>query len=597
MPTATKPKTAVPPLTNSKYADMPFMTDIDVALTDQLLERGWVWQFAWNEPDGWHHTVARTGSDERRTATLAELRALADAPLLPSSNPIIGVDMVISIDAMVHGRWQPRTTIDDAKIDELAVSIQEQGLLNPPLVFVNGAGDYEVVGGHRRVMACRKIGLTTIPVRVLQGTAEQLHVATVIDNIQREDLSPAEEGAAFERLITELAISENELSKRLGKNRGYIQQRRAIAGAAPEVKAALASGTITTTHARAIALAAPKSHAIQRKALGTVTKRLTGGLRVDEETTRTLTEGFVQKATTKDLEALGWSMRVYPSSTVVWSAGDRPRHWTGAEMLEAVQTKRQPREAATDAGAPFTPAEMTRLDRWGYWADKFEPWVALAKRGEKSKYLTYTEARAFLADLYTAWEPMVERYAALGWTLTEGSHHGFEAKATAGAYRSLGWWTDVEEFLAKIESGAVATKNVPVPEYRQQCASCSKKVSKYEYWEDGYYCLPCLAQHKAEVAARKAAIRTAITEQLCCWIQDAPANALRMLLVNRGNSERLTGGRNVHGEEWARILRTADPDLLREALYDDLAYVVYRKRDEDYGFAPPQMEQVREVGA
>jgi len=301
------------------------------------------------------------------TLPLGELLGALDAHAralprpLPTTHSIplpagIPARFAAPLDLITPGRYQPRTQFDAAELDELAASIAEHGILNPLLVFASEAGKLELVAGERRLRAARQIGLAFVPVDVRSYTLRQVAEISGLDNIQRANLSAAEEGAYYNRLMAELGISENELSKRLGKNRAYIQQRRAIASAAPEVLAALASSELTFSQARAIAQAAPGQTKAQSQALTKVRELVKNGKRVTETDAKNAAEKIVLSKAKKDLEALGWQVAEPYGGFTIWAPSEKPRQWTGAEIIEAVATQRRPSSelppAAADAATP-----------------------------------------------------------------------------------------------------------------------------------------------------------------------------------------------------------------------------------------------------
>lgn len=636
-------------------ASLPEQTDLG-DLAARLEVAGWAWQSARKCKNGWHHLLVQQEMRNHKRLTTARVRELVgdvEAPRATEISPERATRMaraqarftaadraasqdddarrraaeidaklalkdgmrrgaplpprgaftrprgykereVVGIDLVVPGRWQPRTAFDEAGLQELADSIKASGLLNPPLVFCNEKGAFELIAGERRWRASKLAGLEFLPVQILEGTPEQLQAAALIDNIQRADLSPADEGAAYERLIKDLGISEAECARRTGKPRSYIQQRRAIANAAPEVKAAHADGTITLTHARTIALAAPGDHKAQKKALATIVKRLAGGVQISEGQAKSWAEDAVIKVHKKALEELGWKVSDGYGSSTVWSETERPRRWTGAEILEAVREGRRPATGEAPAGASLTSEEAQEARRFGLWTtDTYKPWVGIGAYGDAGRYLSADEVRAELAALEARLASMQQRYAAAGWTLSKGEFR-WEARAAEGAYRSLVSWSEIEGFIVELEAGKISGKGAKLTatnsESKQICVRCRKKVADYAWYEEGWHCKPCAAARQEEIAQAKAQIRTRLAEQLCCWLADAPANALRMLIASGRGLSRLY---DHHAPVYDVRLREAGEELLRETLLDLLVEVVYASGDRERGFAPPAVEELR----
>ena len=117
-----------------------------------------------------------------------------------------------------------RLEILPEKIDELADSIREIGLLSPVLLSVSGER-YEIVFGHRRFLACRRLGLEKITAQVVGYTPQQISVARATENLQREDLTPIEEGYTYSRLINDMEMPISEVSKKTGKSAGLVKRR------------------------------------------------------------------------------------------------------------------------------------------------------------------------------------------------------------------------------------------------------------------------------------------------------------------------------------------------------------------------------------
>lgn len=127
----------------------------------------------------------------------------------------------VMVQQIQPGRYQPRKYFDERALEELAGSIQSEGLLQP--IAVRQFGErYEIVAGERRWRAAQKAGLQQVPVMVCQMTDESAQALGLIENIQRENLNPIEEAEAFYRLIEELGLTHDEVAERVGKSRSSI---------------------------------------------------------------------------------------------------------------------------------------------------------------------------------------------------------------------------------------------------------------------------------------------------------------------------------------------------------------------------------------
>jgi len=146
---------------------------------------------------------------------------------------------------------QPRKKFDDEKLMQLSESIKEHGIVQP-IIVRKEENTYKIVAGERRWRAARLAGLTTVPVIVKELTNRQVMEMALIENIQREDLNPIEEAEAYERLLNEYNMTQEELSKSIGKNRSTIANIIRLLALGDKVKEYLINGEITSGHARAL---------------------------------------------------------------------------------------------------------------------------------------------------------------------------------------------------------------------------------------------------------------------------------------------------------------------------------------------------------
>lgn len=147
--------------------------------------------------------------------------------------------------------YQPRKNFEADAIEELKDSILQYGVLQPIIVRKAIKG-YEIVVGERRFRASKEGGLKTIPAVVRELTDEQMMELALLENLQREDLSPMEEAEAYERLIHELNIKQDELAKRLGKSRPHIANMVRLLSLPEKVRAMINSKELTMGHGRAL---------------------------------------------------------------------------------------------------------------------------------------------------------------------------------------------------------------------------------------------------------------------------------------------------------------------------------------------------------
>lgn len=158
----------------------------------------------------------------------------------------------IEIERIIPGKHQPRTDFDENSLKELARSIKQRGIIQPIVVSRVGDGTFRIIAGERRWRAARIAGVGKIPAIVKDvSSAEEIEIA-LIENIQREDLDPVETAQAFETLLKEFNITQEELSKRVGKDRATIANYLRILKLPEDIKKYLKNGTLTMGHAKAI---------------------------------------------------------------------------------------------------------------------------------------------------------------------------------------------------------------------------------------------------------------------------------------------------------------------------------------------------------
>ncbi|WP_042147680.1 ParB/RepB/Spo0J family partition protein [Paucisalibacillus sp. EB02] len=147
--------------------------------------------------------------------------------------------------------YQPRKTFNTDSIEELKESILEFGIIQPLIVRKSIKG-FEIVVGERRFRAAKEAGLTEVPAIVKELTDEKMMELALLENLQREDLSPIEEGQAYANLMKELNITQEELSKRLGKSRSHIANMVRLLGLPDPIISYINNGELSMGHGRAL---------------------------------------------------------------------------------------------------------------------------------------------------------------------------------------------------------------------------------------------------------------------------------------------------------------------------------------------------------
>jgi len=159
---------------------------------------------------------------------------------------------LIPIAMIASNANQPRKTFNEETIEELANSIREKGVLQPIIVKKKNGEAFEIVCGERRFRAAIHCGLTEVPAIIKDIAEEDLLEWALIENIQREDLNPVEEAEAYQRLVEERMISQEEVAKRVGKNRVTVTNTLRLLRLPQEVRQYLTEGRLSAGHARAL---------------------------------------------------------------------------------------------------------------------------------------------------------------------------------------------------------------------------------------------------------------------------------------------------------------------------------------------------------
>lgn len=157
------------------------------------------------------------------------------------------------IDRLVPNPYQPRLVFDDEQMDELVESIREKGVLQPILVTRDDSPEtYQILAGERRWKAARLAGLTQVPVLLRETTSAEALELALIENIQRRDLTCVEEALAYQRLSDEFQLTQEEISKRVGKNRSTVANLLRLLQLPPYIQEDILNQRLTMGHARAL---------------------------------------------------------------------------------------------------------------------------------------------------------------------------------------------------------------------------------------------------------------------------------------------------------------------------------------------------------
>lgn len=157
----------------------------------------------------------------------------------------------IAVTKILANPFQPRKIFDETAIEELASSIIEHGIIQPIVVRKSGR-KYEIVAGERRYRAAKLAGLAEVPVIVKDFTEQQMMEVAILENLQREDLTPIEEAEAYNSLIGKLNFTQDDLAKRLGKSRPHIANLIRLLQLPDEIRDLVNEGKLTMGHGRAL---------------------------------------------------------------------------------------------------------------------------------------------------------------------------------------------------------------------------------------------------------------------------------------------------------------------------------------------------------
>ena len=156
----------------------------------------------------------------------------------------------LSVDRIVPNPWQPRQDFDEESLSSLASSIKKDGLIQPVAVRGKGSSSYELITGERRWRAAKMAGLATIPAIILDYDDRGMAEMALVENLQRKDLNPIEEGMAYKKLMDTYGLTQEEVSRKVGRSRPYIANIVRLLELPQEIKDFLSAGKLTSGQAR-----------------------------------------------------------------------------------------------------------------------------------------------------------------------------------------------------------------------------------------------------------------------------------------------------------------------------------------------------------
>ena len=165
---------------------------------------------------------------------------------------VAGVGLVVDINSIIPNSKQPRTVFDEELLAELAASIKEVGVMQPPVGRDLNNGTYELIMGERRLRASKLAGLTTIPVIIRNSSDNEMLREALLENIHRSQLNPLEEGAAYQNLLNDFGYTHDELATKVGKSRSAVTNTLRLMNLPASVQRKVAAGILSAGHARAL---------------------------------------------------------------------------------------------------------------------------------------------------------------------------------------------------------------------------------------------------------------------------------------------------------------------------------------------------------
>lgn len=231
-------------------------------------------------------TAKKRGLGRGLDALLGSLDGDADSAPAAASPEIL---QHLPVGAIQPGKYQPRQAMDPEKLEELAASIRAQGVIEPVVVRAVGAGRYELIAGERRWRATQLAGLAEIPALVREVDDRAVVAIALIENIQREELTPLEESQALKRLIDEFDLTHAQVAEAVGRSRAAVSNLLRLMELPAEIKALLEARKLDMGHARALLTLPPKQAielARQAAEHGWSVRELEEAVRVSQEEPR-----------------------------------------------------------------------------------------------------------------------------------------------------------------------------------------------------------------------------------------------------------------------------------------------------------------------
>ncbi len=195
-------------------------------------------------------SAVRKGGLGRGLDALIPTTTIGD--VVKNDGVVAGTALEVDINSVQPNSKQPRTHFDERALQELAASIKEVGVMQPPVVRDLGDGRYELIMGERRLRASKLAGLKTIPVILRASSDNEMLREALLENIHRSELNPLEEAAAFQNLLNDFGYTHEELALKIGKSRPVITNTLRLLNLPAAVQRRVAIGILSAGHARAL---------------------------------------------------------------------------------------------------------------------------------------------------------------------------------------------------------------------------------------------------------------------------------------------------------------------------------------------------------
>lgn len=256
-------------------------------------------------------------------ATTAKTQNVGGAPVTPEAAPVLGPGRMLYLSEIERNSEQPRKHFDETKLQELADSLKEQGVVQPIVVRQVGANRFQIVAGERRWRAAGLAGLKQIPafIRDESKTETENDLASLVENIQREQLNPIELAEAYERTLKKSELTQEALAKKLGLSRTAIANTLRLLKLPSQVRQMVVEGKLSEGHSRALLSLGSEAQMIQM-----AQRIVEGALSVRD------TEGVVRSST--DAQATPASGVVGTANGKTNAAGSEPQKSADLKALE-----------------------------------------------------------------------------------------------------------------------------------------------------------------------------------------------------------------------------------------------------------------------